>query len=194
MFCLTAGSLNRLTYSASRRWDFIPLQWLRRALRSTILLEMKKLNVKQIYSRNRKHGGRSKYLLSIDVKLGKENRELGLEPIDAKIVYVRNRSNKKDWLAIVCTDMSLSEEEIIAQYGKRLAIEVFFKTCKSNLHLVKEYRGLSFAAMCGHIAVVFTRNMILAIDRRYYDDQRSLGKIVFFMVDEIADITFDDSM
>ena len=90
--------------------------------------------------------------------------------------------------------MSLSEEEIIAQYGKRWAIEVFFKTCKSYLHLVKEYRGISFDAMCGHIAVVFTRYMILAINRRYSDDQRSLGEIFFFMVDEIADITFDDSM
>lgn len=136
----------------------------------------------------------SKYLFSIDVKLGKENKELGLEPIDARIVYVRNRSNKKDRLAIVCTDMSLSEEEIIAQYRNRWAIEVFFKTCKSYLHLVKEYRGLPFEAMCGHIAVVFIRYMILAINRRYADDQRSLGEIFFFMVDEIADIAFDDSM
>ena len=59
---------------------------------------------------------------------------------------------------------------------------------------MKEYRGLSFDAMCGHIAVVFTRYMILAVNRRYSDDQRSLGEILFFMVDEIADITFDDSM
>ena len=153
-----------------------------------------KLNVKQIYSRNNKRRGRSKYLLSVDVMLGKEDKELGLEPINARIVYVRNRANKKDWLAIVCTDMNLSEEEIIAQYGKRWAIEVFFKTCKSYLHLVKEYRGLSFDAMCGHVAVVFTRYMILAVNRRYSNDHRSLGEIFFFMVDEIADITFDDSM
>lgn len=58
----------------------------------------------------------------MDVKLKKENRELGLESIDARIVYVRNRSNKKDLLAIICTDMSLFEEEIIAQYEMRWGI------------------------------------------------------------------------
>ena len=76
----------------------------------------------------------------------------------------------------------------------RMRFEVFFKTCKSYLHLVKEYRGLSFDAMCGHLAVVFTRYMILAINHRYSDDRLSLGEIFFFMVDEIADISFDDSM
>ena len=42
------------------------------------------LNIKEIYSRNRKCRGRSKYLLSVDVMVGKEN------PVPAKIVCVRN--------------------------------------------------------------------------------------------------------
>lgn len=67
-----------------------------------------KLSIKEIYSRNKKRRGRSKYLLSVDVMLGKEN------PIPAKIICVRNKANRKDWLAFVCTDMSLSEEEIFA--------------------------------------------------------------------------------
>lgn len=79
--------------------------------------EGSRLNIKQIYSRNRKRRGRSRYLLSVDVKVGKGTKD---EPsIPAKIVCVRNRSNKKDWLAIICTDMSLSEDEIIRIYGKR---------------------------------------------------------------------------
>jgi len=40
----------------------------------------KQLNIKEIYSQNKKRRGRSKYLLSVDVKVGKE------EPIAAKIV------------------------------------------------------------------------------------------------------------
>ena len=53
--------------------------------------------------------------------LGKEN------PFPAKIVCVRNKANRKDWLAFLCTDPALSEEEIIRIYGKRWQIEVFFK-------------------------------------------------------------------
>ena len=80
------------------------------------------LNIKEIYSINKKRRGRSKYLLSVDVMVGKEN------PIPAKIVCVRNKANRKDWLAFICTDTTLSEEEIIRIYGKRWQIEVFFKT------------------------------------------------------------------
>lgn len=74
------------------------------------------LNIKEIYSRNKKRRGRSRYLLSVDVMVGKEN------PIPAKIVCVRNRANRKDWLAFICTDTQLSEEEIIRIYGKRWQI------------------------------------------------------------------------
>ena len=65
------------------------------------------LNIKEIYSKNKKRRGRSKYLLSVDVIVGKEN------PIPAKIVCVRNKANRKDLLAFICTDTILSEEEII---------------------------------------------------------------------------------
>ena len=79
----------------------------------------KMLNIKEIYRKNRKRRGRSRYLLSIEVTIG-------TEAIPAKIVYVRNKSKKKDWLAIISTDTELSEEEIIRIYGKRWDIEVFF--------------------------------------------------------------------
>lgn len=40
-------------------------------------------------------------------------------PIPAKIVCVRNKANRKDWLAFICTNTILSKEEIIRIYGKR---------------------------------------------------------------------------
>lgn len=52
--------------------------------------EGKNLNIKEIYFRNKKRRGRSKYLLSIDVMVGKDN------PIPSKIVCVRNKTNRKD--------------------------------------------------------------------------------------------------
>ena len=146
------------------------------------------LNIKEIYSRNRKRRGRSKYLLSVNVTIGKE------DAIPAKIVCVRNRSNKKDWLAIVCTDTELSEEEIIRTYGKRWDIEVFFKSCKSYLKLVKECRSLSYDALNAHVAVVFTRYMMLSVARRQNEDEKTICELFFCLMDEMEDITFSQSM
>ena len=47
-----------------------------------------------------------------------------------RLVFVRNRNHRKDWLVLVTTDMSLTAEEVIRIYGKRWGIEVFFKVCK----------------------------------------------------------------
>ena len=148
----------------------------------------KQLSIKEIYSKNKKRHGRSKYLLSVDVMVGKET------PIPAKIVCVRNKSNRKDWLAFICTDTTLSEEEIIRVYGKRWQIEVFFKTCKSMLNLIGECHSLSYDALTAHVAIVFTRYMLLAMEQRQNEDQRTLGELFFFLIDEMADITFRRSL
>ncbi|MGN0403207.1 MAG: transposase [Acetatifactor sp.] len=150
--------------------------------------EDEQLNIKEIYSRNKKRRGKSKYLLSIDVLVGKDN------PIPAKIVCVRNKANRKDWLAFLCTDTTLSEEEVIRIYGKRWQIEVFFKTCKSMLNLVGECHSLSYDALTAHVAIVFTRYMLLATEQRQNEDQRTLGELFFYLVEEMADITFYRSL
>lgn len=150
--------------------------------------EETKLNIRQIYAKNKKRRGRSKYLLSVNVMVGKDN------PIPAKIVYVRNKANQKDWLAFLCTNPDLSEEEIIRIYGKRWQVEVFFKTCKSTLNLIGECRSLSYDALTAHVAIVFTRYMLLALEQRKNEDQRTLGELFFFLVDEMADITFSRSL
>lgn len=147
----------------------------------------KLLNIKEIYSKNKKRRGRSKYLLSIDVKVGEQ-------AIPAKIVCVRNKSKKKDWLAIISTDTNLSEEEIIRIYGKRWDIEVFFKSCKSYLHLVKECRSLSYDALTAHVSIVFTRYMMLSVAQRKNEDDKTICELFFYLMDELEDITFNQSM
>ena len=146
-----------------------------------------RFNIKEIYSKNRKRRGRSKYLLSINVTVGEEE-------IPAKIVCVRNKSKKKDWLAILCTDTSLSEEEIIRTYGKRWDIEVFFKSCKSYLRLVKECRSTSYDALNAHTAIVFTRYMMLSVAQRRNTDDKTLCELFFCLMDELDDITFSQSI
>ena len=146
-------------------------------------------NIKQIYAASKKRRGRSRYLLSVNVKIVRENTT-----VDARIVCVRNRSKAKDWLALICTDMSLSEQEIIRIYGKRWDIEVFFKTCKDSLQLSKEYHGLSYDGMTAHVAMVFARYMLLAVAKRDSEDDRTLGELFYITVAELEDITYSYSM
>ena len=146
-------------------------------------------NIKQIYAASKKRRGRSRYLLSVKVKVVRENTT-----VDARIVCVRNRSKAKDWLALICTDMSLSEQEIIRIYGKRWDIEVFFKTCKDSLQLSKEYHGLSYDGMTAHVAMVFARYMLLAVAKRDSEDDRTLGELFYIAVAELEDITYSYSM
>ncbi len=149
----------------------------------------KKLNVKEIYSRNKKRRGRSRYLLSVLVEIEKDG-----ESIPAKFVYIRNKSRRKDWLVLVSTDTQLTEEEIIRIYGKRWDIEVFFKACKSYLNLVKEYRGISYDAMNAHVAIVFSRYMMLSVAQRENEDDKTICELCFCLLDEMEDITFSRSM
>ena len=149
--------------------------------------EGKQLSIRKIFGIFKKRRGRSKYLLSVNVLVGKD------EKIPAKIVCVRNKKNKKDWIAFICTNPELSEEEIIRIYGKRWQIEVFFKTCKSYLNLISECHSLSYDALTAHVAIVFTRYLMIAMEQRRNEDERTLGEIFYYFTDELADITFGES-
>ena len=148
--------------------------------------EGKQLSIKKIFGICKKRRGRSKYLLSVNVMVGKEK-------LPAKIVCVRNKKNKKDWIAFICTNPELSEEEIIRIYGKRWQIEVFFKTCKSYLNLISECHSLTYDALTAHVAIVFTRYLMIAMEQRRNEDDRTLGEIFYFFTDELSDISFGES-
>ena len=88
------------------------------------------MSLVSIYNQNKKRRGKSRYLLSVMVDVVKDD-----EIIPAKVVYVRNRNKRKEYLCLISTDVNLDENEIIRIYGKRWDIEVFFKVCKSYLKL-----------------------------------------------------------
>jgi hypothetical protein len=148
-----------------------------------------KLPVTEIYKLNKKRRGLSRYLLSVEVNI--KNDEDG---IPAKLVYVRNRNKRSDYLVLLSTDTSLSEEEIIRIYGKRWDIEVFFKVCKSMLRLTEECRSISYDAMTAQMAIVFARYMMLAVEARIQEDDRSLGDLCFLFSEELKDISLVRAM
>ena len=61
-----------------------------------------------IFRAAKKRRGRSPYLLSVEAEAVK-----GEQAIPIKLVFVRNRKNRQDYLIFVSTDVNLSEEEII---------------------------------------------------------------------------------
>ena len=146
------------------------------------------LSLTEIYKRNRKRRGRSRYLLSVEVTVNSGGRS-----VPAKVVYVRNRNKKKEYLCLISTDTSLTEEEIIQQYGRRWKIEVFFKVCKSYLQLAKECRSLSYDAVTAHVAIVFSRYMMLAVHNRESEDPCSLGELFQYFCEELAESPWLDA-
>ncbi|MED4306647.1 MULTISPECIES: IS4 family transposase [Bacillaceae] len=108
--------------------------------------------------------------------------------IPVKVVFVQNRNKKSEWLAILSTDCTLSEQEIVRIYGMRWDIEVFFKTTKSLLKLQKEFQGMSYDLLVSHTTMVFSRYIVLSWQNRCNTDQRTIGGLFYELCDEVNDL------
>lgn len=106
--------------------------------------------------------------------------------IPVTIVFIRHRSKKNEWLALLSTDLSLTAQEIIRIYRMRWDIEVFFKCAKSLLRLQKEFQGRSYDLLVSHTTVVFSRYILLAWQHRQSTDSRSFGGLFYWLCDEVG--------
>jgi hypothetical protein len=145
------------------------------------LVEQRRLSLKELYYAATLVQGQNKNILRlIHTQL--------VPGIPVIVVFVQHRTNKKEWLAILSTDCSLTEEEIIKIYGIRWDIEVFFKCAKSLLRLQKEFQGRSYDLLISHTSVVFSRYILLAWQHRQSTDQRTLGGLFVALCDEVSDL------
>lgn len=145
------------------------------------------LSISQIYKMSKKRRGKSRYLLSVLIEV---KHKAFSETIPARLVFVRERADRKNWIALVTTDTSLSEDEVIALYGKRWDIETYHKMIKSYLKLAKEFQTRSFDAMTAHTAIVLTRYTLLSLECRESKDSRSFGGLFYACCKELEDISF----
>ena len=152
------------------------------------LYDGRALPLKVIYDRSKKRRGKSRYLLSVDINLIND----GEPGIPCRLVYVRNRGNRKDWIAILTTDMDLTPEDVLTLYGKRWSIEVFLKTCKTYLRFTGEFQQVSYEAITAHTTIVALRYMILSVEQRKRTDYRALGELFYDATDEAAELTFHE--
>jgi hypothetical protein len=149
-----------------------------------------KKTLKEIYASHRKRPGNSKYLLKVGVLLYNDKGETA----PGQIVFVRDRKNSGKWIALGTTDTTLTEETVIQLYGKRWDIEVFFKMCKSYLKLAGEFQGISYDCVTAHTAIVMTRYILLASDKRHNEDSRTIGELFHSCYDEMPDISFNRAL
>ena len=151
-------------------------------------------DVKSIYGSIRSGSSdSSKIVGSVCVKI-REQRKCELEEcVDAKVVFIKKKKSK-DWLAVLSTDISLSDEEIIRIYGKRWDIEVFFKVCKSNLALAREFQGRSYDMLTAATAIVFMRYAMLSIEARNESDDRTIGELFYRYCQELHDIRLSQAL
>jgi len=143
------------------------------------------MDLKAIYRKLKKRRGRAKILASAIVTLK------GGLPV--KLVFVRDR-RKKDWLALISTDIDLPNEEIVRIYGKRWDIEVFFKMAKQHLKLAKEMQCRDYDALVAHTTIVFMRYMFLAYQNRIETDNRTFGELFYACCQEVSDISFVEAL
>lgn len=140
----------------------------------------------KLYSLLRKKPGKAKILTSVVVET-KQGQEV-------KIVFVRNRNKKRQWLAIISTDSSLANDDIVRIYGKRWDIEVFFKMMKHYLNLERETQLRDYDGMVAHITIAMSRYIFLSFEQRNHDDPRTLGSLFFACSDEMEDLSLVEAM
>ena len=161
-----------------------------KAMKTTYGYEGSKMTLNALYKHLRKRAGRAKILASCEVTLGESTDG---SKVMAKIVFVRNRSSRK-WLALLSTDVNLTDEEIVKLYKRRWDIEVFFKMTKSYLNLAKEFQSRSYDSLVAHTTVVFTRYIMLAIGQRMTTDPRTMGSLFYAGCDELRQVSFAEAL
>ena len=145
------------------------------------------LSINSIYQMNKKRRGKSRYLLSVDIEVRHKDFDMA---IPAKIVFVRDRSNRKKWIALISTDVNLTEDQIIALYELRWTIEPYFRVLKSYLHIETEFQTRSFDAITAHASIVMIRYIILALKNREEGKTSSICGMFFALCHELDNITF----
>ena len=145
----------------------------------------KKLRLSDLYGKLKKKRGKAKVKASVLVTLPDGNK--------ARVIFVPCDKNR-GWLALLSTDITIADDEIIRLYSKRWDIEVFFKMCKQHLKLVKEIQVRNYDGLIGHTSLVMARYNILSLFQRESVDQRSFGDLFRACNEELTNISFLDAL
>ena len=149
------------------------------------------LTICEIRKYAKKHYRESRNLIVVNILVPGKNGNVD-HCFYAKVVFVQNRANRKQWISILSTDTDLTAEEIIEYYSLRWKTETFFWTAKMLLGLNGESHAMSYDAQTAHAAIVCTRYIMLAIEQRKAEDPRSVGELFAMIVEEQRSMEFGE--
>ena len=171
--------------------DFRPICMVKEWKGSYFTHEGKSVTIRQLYSQIREQ---LRFTQTEDVRLGSVLVGLGVDekgnPRLGRVIFVRKRGKGRDWLALLNTDVSITDVEAVRLYGVRWSIEVFFKVCKSVLKLAKEYQVRSYDGLVAQASLVMLRYTMLSYENRMSRDDRTHGELFRYLCEELADLTF----
>jgi hypothetical protein len=77
---------------------------------------------------------------------------------DVRLLFVSD--GRKEWQALLCTDLEMEASQILCYYARRWSIEVFFKDAKQMLYMAKEQSN-TFDALIACHSLVMIRYLLL---------------------------------
>lgn len=159
---------------------------IKKNLKFSFVCETRALSLKKILSCLKQKLGNTDIISAAEVESKSGQR--------FKLVFVRNRNNRKEFITILSTDTTLSSEKIVELYSRRWSIECCFKAAKQFLGLNSECFGRDFDTVSALNHISYIRFTIMEIIRRHAEDVRSYGQIFRDCFDEIRTIPFLDAL
>lgn len=117
-----------------------------------------------------------------------------VDRLKCKIVFVRCKHNH-DWIPLLCTDPTFSDQKIVNLYGLRWKIEEFHRETKQLLSLETGSQSTDYDALCAYISVVYVRHMFLSYRQRFCvrKEDLSIESLFYGYSDEVRQITFEEA-
>jgi len=147
-----------------------------------------KLTLKQLWQKHAKK--QTKYVGKFQVKATCLNVTL---PKTGKVRLLFVSDGKKEWQALLSTDLELEASDILAYYARRWSIEVFFKDAKQMLYMGKEQSKTFDAAIACH-SIVMIRYLLLVYILNKRRVTSGIGSIFRSVVDEQQSRLFADKI
>lgn len=147
-----------------------------------------KYTLKQLWQKFAKK--RTSYLSGFQVKAVCMNVSL---PKTGKVRILFVSDGRKEWEALLSTDLELEASEILTYYARRWAVEVFFKDAKQMLYMGKEQSKTFDAAIACH-SIVMIRYLLLVYILNKRRLTSSIGSIFKNVVDEQQTRLFADKI
>jgi len=97
-------------------------------------------------------------------------------------------------MALLSTNIAVSDADVVRIYGKRWDIGVFFKMCKQYLQLENGVQVRNFDGIITHTTITLMRYLFLSYRQRCETDDRTLGELFFDWCNELRDITLVDAL